>query len=298
MRWLTSRAEGESLFFPPQIATYIVKMACERPDLAGRSLSQWDCAELAQQAQAEGLVDAISAQTVRRILAHHKLKPWRHHMWINAKHPRDGAFYKAVQEIIDLYTRDLAEDEMVLCMDEKTSLQPRPRSHPTKPARSGGHPNLVEHEYTRAGALQLFAAFDTRTGNVCGQCYDRKRQAEFMGFFAHLEREITSSIRAIHIVCDNMRTHHGKQVQAWLKDHPRFQFHFTPVYCSWMNQVEQWFSILQRKRFRIVDFPSKADLQAKIEQFIAQWNEHAHPFNWSTKSVAKVMADAEFKLAA
>ena len=117
-------------------------------------------------------------------------------------------------------------------------------------------------------------------------------------FLEYLETEIPETIRTIHLVCDNVSTHHGKEVQQWLKRHPRFTFHFTPVHCSWMNQVEQWFSILQRKRFQIVDFQSKADLEAKIEQFIHQWNQIAHPFNWTSKSVAKIMAGAPDKLAA
>jgi transposase len=105
-----------------------------------------------------------------------------------------------------------------------------------------------------------------------------------------LDREIPEDITVIHIVLDNLRMHKGKQVQAWLAKHPRFQFHFPPVHCSWMNQVEQWFSILQRKRLAIADFADKAELAARLHTYIHQWNEHAHPFNWTTKSVAKVMA--------
>ena len=90
----------------------------------------------------------------------------------------------------------------------------------------------------------------------------------------------------------NVSTHHGKEVTRWFAKHPRFVVHFTPVHCSWMNQVEQWFSILQRKRLRIVDFISKDHLRVKLEPFIREWNQQAHPFNWSTKSVAKVMAEA------
>jgi transposase len=92
-------------------------------------------------------------------------------------------------------------------------------------------------------------------------------------------------------VCDHVSTHHGQEVCNWLAKHPRLVFHFTPVHCSWMNQVEQWFSIFQRKRLRIADVESTALLQAKIEPFIREWNQHKHPFNWSTKSVAKVMAE-------
>lgn len=287
-----------NLFFPPEVAINLVKLACERPDNLDRSLSQWDCAELAQKLIIDGIVEKISVSTVQKILAHHKLKPWRNHMWLGQKHPRDAEFYKRVENIIDLYTRPLGMDEVVLCVDEKTSLQPRSRLLPTKPAQSGNQPNLVEHEYQRKGALQLFAAFDTRSGTVYGKCFDRKRQVEFIAFLEYLETQFSAEIKTIHLVMDNVPTHHGKKVREWLLNHPRFRFHFTPVHCSWMNQVEQWFGILQRKRFRIADFASKEDLKKKIEKFIKEWNEKAHPFNWSTKSVAKIMANCPEKVAA
>jgi transposase len=273
------------------VAIHVVRLACERPDLLGRSLSQWDCTELARQLIAEGIVSGISAATVRRILVCHHLKPWRHHLWLYPKKPRDEAFYATISELIDLYTRPLHDDEIVLSVDEKTSLQPRPRLSPTRPAQLGNIPSRYEHEYTRSGALNLFAAFDTRSGTVFGQCYPRKRQQEFITFLEQLDAEIDHHINTIHLVCDNVSTHHGKEVLHWSVKHPRFVFHFTPVHCSWMNQVEQWFSIFQRKRLRIADFESTAHLQAKIGQFICEWNQHAHPFNWSTKSVAKVMAE-------
>jgi transposase len=176
-------------------------------------------------------------------------------------------------------------------VDEKTSLQPRPRLSPTRPAPPGNIPSRDEHEYKRSWALKLFAACDTRSGTVFGHCYPRKRQQEFITFLEQLDGELGHHIQTIHLVCDNVSTHHGKEVCTWLVKPPRFVFHFTPVHCSWMNQVEQWFSIFQRKRLRIADFESIEHLQAKIEQFIREWNQHAHPFNWSTKSVAKVMAE-------
>jgi transposase len=271
------------------VALHLVKIACERPDKLGRSLSQWDCRELADQLVRDGVVESISADTVRRILENHQLKPWRHHLWLSAKVPRDADFAARVQEISDLYTRQLKTHEVVLCVDEKTNLQPRPRKAPTKAALPG-QPVLVEHEYGRCGALNLFAAFDTRTGKVYGMTAERKRQEEFIAFLEQLDREFGPDITTIHVVLDNLRMHKGKKVQAWLAQHPRFVFHQPPVHCSWMNQVEQWFSILQRKRLAIVDFASKAELAEKLHQFLAQWNEQAHPFQWTTKSVAKVMA--------
>lgn len=270
----------------------MVKLACERPDKLGRSLSQWDCLELARQLMDDGVVESISPDTVRRILESHKLKPWRKHLWLTPKAPRDAAFCAIVRNICELYTRPLEAHEIVLCVDEKTSLQPRTRLAPTLPAQPG-LPVRVEHEYERKGALNLFAAFDTRTGKVYGQCHERKRQVEFIQFLEHLEREIPAHVTVIHLVMDNLRVHKGKQVLAWLEKHPRFKFHFTPVHCSWMNQVEQWFGILQRKRFGIADFASKADLKEKILQFIAQWNRYAKPFNWTRRSFNKVLAKAE-----
>jgi transposase len=268
---------------------HVVKIACERPDDLGRSLSQWDCAEIARQLVRDGVVAAISAATVRQILRHHRLKPWRQKMWLSPRVPRDAAFAAQVQGICDLYTRPLRPDEVVLCADEMTSLQPRPRKSPTRAAKQD-RPTLVEHEYGRCGALNLFAAFDTRTGQVYGMTASRKRQSEFIAFLEQLDREIPASVTTIHVVLDNLRMHKGKQVQAWLAKHPRFVFHHPPVHCSWRNQVEQWFGILKRKRLRIADFADKERLAERLMAFIREWNEIAHPFNWTSKSVAKVMA--------
>jgi transposase len=280
--------------FPPEVAIFVVKIACERPDELGRSLSQWDCTEIARQLVRDGVVSKISAETVRRILLSHRLKPWRQKTWLSPKVPRDAAFAAQVQEICDLYTRQLRPDEVVLCVDEMTSLQPRPRKSKTL-ATGKDRPTRVEHEYGRCGALNLFAAFNTRTGTVSGMTAARKRQAEFIAFLEQLDREIPTTVTTIHVVLDNVRMHKGKQVQAWLAKHPRFVFHHPPVHCSWMNQVEQWFGIARRKRLRIADFPSKEHLAARLMAFINEWNEIAHPFNWTSKSVAKVMAKCQIE---
>ena len=113
---------------------------------------------------------------------------------------------------------------------------------------------------------------------------------EFIAFLNYLDSMIPAHITSVHVVCDNLSVHKGKEVLKWLSKQPRFVFHFTPVHCSWMNQVEQWFSILQRKRFIIPDFASIEDLRDKVYLYIEQWNQRAHPFKWTTKSVAKVMA--------
>jgi transposase len=269
-----------------------VQLACALPDRVGRSLSLWDCHELARHLVSDGVVATISAETVRRLLDRLDLKPWRFHYWLTPKAPRDAAFYAIVEALCDLYTRPVAPDEVVLSVDEKTSLQPRPRLHPTRPPQAKA-PALVEHEYRRDGALNLFAAFDTRSGHVYGQGHRRKRAAEFVAFLAYLDGQLDPAITRVHLVLDNLRAHKTKAVQAWLAAHPRFLLHFTPVHCSWLNQVEQWFGLLQRKRLRIADFASWADLDRKLRQFIAEWNAHAHPFRWTTASFAKVLAGRE-----
>jgi hypothetical protein len=110
-------------------------------------------------------VETISPQTVQRILAHHTLKPWRPHLWLSPKVPREAAFAAQVQAIVTLSTRPLGAWDMVLCVDEKTSLQPRPRKAPPLAAQPG-QPVRVDHESTRPGALNLLAGFDTRPGTV------------------------------------------------------------------------------------------------------------------------------------
>ena len=240
----------------------------------------------------EGLVPSISRESVRVRLKRNRLKPWRYKMWLSAKVPRDAAFAERVRQMCWLYTHPLAEDERVLCLDENTNLQPRPRLAQTL-AAGVDQPVRLEHEYKRCGALNLLAAFDTRSGEVYGYLAERKRQVELIAFLNQLDAQIPANVRVVHVVLDNVRMHTGKQVMEWLSKHPRFVWHHPPVHCSWMNQVEQWFSILKRQRLRIQDFASKAELAERILTFIEQWNERAHPFRWTTKSFEKILAKCQ-----
>ena len=272
-----------------------MRRACELPEQAGRSLSQWDCAELARQLVRDEVVASISPQTVRRMLAAQRLKPWRSHVWLHPRTPRDATFAAQVRAVADLLTRLPDEHEVVLSLDEMTSLQPRPRRVSTRPAQPG-RPVQVEHEYRRAGATHLFAAFDTRSGQVYGVTTRRKRQVEYLTLLEHLDQAVPASVTAIHLLADNVSVHHGKEVRRWLDGHPRFVAHFTPVHCSWMNPVEQWFGILRRKRLRSPNFADLAALQRAILQFIAEWNEVAHPFRWTPTSFDKILATIDTTL--
>ena len=157
--WLdspTENVQADRRSFPPEVGIHLVNIACEPPNKIGRSLSHWDCAELARQLLADGVATSISPRTVQRILANHKLKPCRKHLWLSSNAPRDAEFCRRVKNICTLYTRKLAPREQVLRVNEKTSLQPRTRKSPTLAARPG-RPVRVEHEYERKGALNLFA---------------------------------------------------------------------------------------------------------------------------------------------
>lgn len=297
MALATSSGPGVARFSPHVVVTHLVKLACALPDEARRSLSLWTCAELASTLVRDGVVESISPQSVQRILSSHRLKPWRVHYWLSAKVPRDADFLRQTNEICELYTRELEPHERVFCVDEKTSLQPRTRTTATLPAKPANIPVRLEHEYKRKGALQLLGAFDTRSGTVIGVCRKKKRQEDFIALLDEIDRQTPESVTHIHIVCDNLRMHKGKKVRAWNDQHPRFQFHFTPVHCSWMNQIEQWFSILQRKRLSAPNFDDLVELESKIESFIAEWNERAHPFRWTKASFAKIIAKAEDSLA-
>lgn len=252
-------------------------------------MSQWDCPAIARELVASKLVANISASSVRRILAANRLQPWRTASWLSTSVPHDAAYAALVRAVVDLYTRPLLETEMVLCVDEKTNLQPRSRTHPTRPARPG-EPVLVENEYARGGAVNLFAAFDTRKGEIFGRCFGRKRAAEFTAFLDELDAAIPATITIVHVVLDNLRVHKGKVAQAWLAAHPRFRFHHPPVHCSWLNQIEQWFAILQRKALAIADFADLAELTARILTYIEYWNARAHPFRWTSASADRALA--------
>ena len=166
------------------------------------------------------------------------------------------------------------------------------------PAQPGGIPIRVEHEYKRKGALNLLASFDTRSGEVIGICRRRKRQVEFIELLEKIDQETPPHITLIHLICDNVSIHKGKQTQAWLKKHPRFRMHFMPVHCSWMNQIEQWFSILQRKRLVASNFADLEELESKLLAFIDEWNEEAHPFQWTDKSFKKILDKCDAEIAA
>ena len=287
----TKNAPAAGRFFPPAVALSVVKLACARPAVAGRSLSQWESAELARQLVRDGVVEASSPQTVQRMLAHHTLKPWRHHLWRSPHVPRDAAFAAQVQEIVTWYTRPLGSGKCVVRRRE-TRLQPRTRKAPTLAAQPG-QPVRVEHAYTRKGALNLFAGFDTRTGTVYATTAERKRQGECIAFLEQGDREVTPAITRSHIVLDHIRRHKGKKVQAWLATPPRFVLHLATRALLLDESGRAVVLDLATHTLAYCRLCGQKALAQRLMAFVAEWNDHAHPFQWSTTSVAKVMAKYE-----
>lgn len=181
---------------------------------------------------------------------------------------------------------------MGLGVDENTRLPPRTRKAPTLAAQPG-IPGRVAHAYSRQGALNLFAGVDTRGGTVYAPTAARKRQVECLTCLAHLDRAMVPTLTTRPMVLDKVRMHKGPQVHTGLTKHPRCVGHLPPVHGAWMNQGEQGCAMVQRKRLQSADCADKHHLAERLLAFVTAWHEQAHPFQWSTKSVAQVMAKCD-----
>ena len=281
---------------PPAVVLHLVARAGALPEQAGRSLSQWDGAERARQLVRDAVVMAIAPQTVPRLLAGHRLKPWRQHVWRHPRTPRDAAFAEHVRAVAARLTRPLAEYEVVLRLDELTSLQPRPRRVATRPAQPG-RAVPVEHAYRRAGATHRFAAFNTRSGQVDGETTRRKRPVAYLTLLAHRDRVIPASITTIHRRTDTVAVDHGRPVRQWLSDHPRGRAPCTPVHGSGMHRVEHWFGSRRRTRRRAPICADRAARQHAIRRFSDEWTVIDHPFRGTARSFETILATVEAPLA-
>ncbi len=171
------------------------------------------------------------------------------------------------------------ENTIVVSIDEKTSIQakqPIRRELPVEP----GKPARREFEYKRHGVQALLAALLVHSGKIVGNVYDRNSRVEFLDFLNQLETEIPAG-KHVHAILDNLQVHKTPEVKAWLEQHPRWSFHFTPTHASWLNQIELWFSILSRRLLRRGSFASQADLKTQLLGFIDRYNPTAKPFAWT-----------------
>jgi transposase len=230
----------------------------------------------------------VSATTVLRVWRDHKLQP---HRARGFKFSTDPDLTDKVTDVVGLYLHP-PEKAVVLCVDEKSQIQALDRTQPLLPMRPG-QVERRSHDYVRHGTATLFAALDIATGEVTGRCYARHRHQEFLTFLQLVAKRYPKI--EIHMVLDNYRTHKHPVVREWLEANPRFHLHFTPTSASWMNQVETWFSILQRKTIRRGVFRSVGSLQSAVHRFIDAWNDHKKPFAWvrtSDEILAKAIPKA------
>jgi hypothetical protein len=262
----------------------IKALACELPARRGLPLARWSVAELRREAIAHGIVAQISGTTLWRWLSQDALRPWRHRCWI---FPRDPNFAAKAGPILDLYqcrwkAAVLGPRDYVLCTDEKTSIQARRRTHRSLPP-APGRPAYVEHEYARKGAWAYLAAWDVHHAKLFGRCEHKTGIAPFERLVAQVMRQQPyRSARRVFWIADNGSSHRGKSASARLRARwPNIVLVHTPVHASWLNQIEVYFSIVQRKLLTPNDFRSLTDLRRHLLNFQNRYEQSAKPFEWT-----------------
>lgn len=216
----------------------------------------------------------LSQTAVSRIWRAFGLKP---HLVDEFKLSPDPQFIDKVRDVVGLYLNP-PDAAVVLCVDEKTQVQALDRTAPVLPLLPGV-PERRTHDYVRNGTTNLYAALDVASGNVIVDMAPRHRAEEFRRFLNLIDKSVPDHL-AVHVVLDNVSTHKTPSIQRWLLRHPRFTFHFTPTYSSWMNLVERWFAELTNKWLRRSTHRSVRDLTASIRTWAANWNDDPKPYVW------------------
>ena len=258
-------------------------LACALPQQQGVPLSRFSCGEIAREVRERGIAARISTATVWRWLSEDAIRPWRYRSWIFSSDP---AFQEAAGRVLDLYHDSwegeaLGPDEYVISADEKTSIQARRRLHVSLPP-GPGKALRVEHEYERQGALTYLAAWEVRGGKIYGRLEENNGIEPFGRLVEQvMSREPYRSAKRVFWIMDNCSSHRGQRCalrlkQAW----PNLEVVHLPVHASWLNQIEIYFSILQRKVLTPNDFVSLPVLSERILAFEARYGQIAHPFEW------------------
>jgi len=217
----------------------------------------------------------VSKDTVQRVWSARGLKP---HLVKTFKLSNDPRFEEKLIDVVGLYLNP-PDGAIVLCMDEKSSVQALDRTQASLPMVKGRAATMT-HDYKRNGTTTLFAALDVLTGKVIGSCLPKHRHSEFLRFLKVIDAEVPGGLE-VHLILDNYATHKHPNVQAWLGKHPRFHLHFTPTSSSWLNLVERWFRELTDKALRRGVFHSVPDLIASIEAYLEAHNNDPKPFVWT-----------------
>lgn len=258
-------------------------LACELPHEHGLPLSRLSIPEIRREAIKRGLVASVGTTTVWRWLSEDAIRPWAHRNWI---FPRVPDFKEKAERVLELYEgswegRSLTDGDFVISTDEKTSIQARARVHPTvRP--SAGRPMLVEHEYERKGAWAYIAAWDVQRAKIFGRCELKTGIEAFSRLLEQvMSQEPYRSAQRVFWIMDNGSSHRGEACAKRLKARwPAIIPVHTPVHASWLNQIEIYFSIVQRKVITPTDFSSLEDLADRLARFERHYETVAAPFQW------------------
>lgn len=280
------------VFSPSHVRARITALACTLPKEWGKPLSRWSCQALAELAKAKRIVPDISVSTIGRWLRADHIKPWQFRSW---QQPTDPRFLEKAIPILRLYERaqELASvGHIVVCADEKTSLQARKAIGGSRPAQPG-RPVLVGDRYQRKGAIQLFTGLLVHSGETLARCFDRKRFCDFQPFLQMIFGSLwCRKIRVLHLILDNGPTHAPKRINAWIKslDLPfRVKIHWLPIHASWLDQVEIVFSHVQRYVLTPNDFQDTDEIETVLMRHFKERNRHPKPVRW-TYTVKKLKA--------
>jgi transposase len=277
------RRSGRPRVFPAAVVAQAKAVACELPTTRGVPTSRWSLADLREELIATRLVDDVAISTLWRWLDADPIKPWQHRSWI---FPRDPDFAAKAGRVLDLYARRfqgrrLEPGEFVLSADEKTSIQARCRCHPSLPP-GVARAMRVEHEYQRRGALAYLAAWDVHQARLFGRC----EPATGIQPFGRLVAQVMAgapyaSARQVFWVVDNGSSHRGQaSVERLEGAWPNLRLVHLPVHASWLNQIEIYFSIVQRKVLTPNDFTDLGDLKQRLLAFQRRYQQTAVPFDW------------------
>lgn len=247
----------------------LVKTVTEPPPHSAR----WTMEAIARRLHEQGV--AMSASQVWRVCRSLDLKPWQTESWMTSHDPE---FWAKAADVCGLYLSP-PDNAVVWSVDEKSGMQAKSRVNPTRPAVPGAAVR-TEFEYRRHGTAVLFAALNVHEGDVAGWVTDSTRTDNFVEFLADLDSYTPDGLD-LHCIVDNLSTHFTPKVQEFLAAHPRIVLHRTPTHASWLNQIELFFSILERRLLRHGEFDSIDDLTARIVAFINDYNRRAKPFRWT-----------------
>lgn len=270
-------------------------LACELPHEHGIPVSRLSTAEICRAAAERGWVASIGETTVWRWLSEDAIRPWCHRSWV---FPRDPDFHQKAGRVLDLYAgkwrgQPLSSDDYVISADEKPSIQARRRLHATLPPRAD-RVMRVEHEYERCGAWTYLAAWDVHRARVFGRCAQHNGIASFDRLVAQvMRRRPYCQARRVFWIIDNGSAHRGwRCVERLQRRWPNIIPVHTPIHASWLNQVEIYLSIVQRKVLSPNDYDSLEAVPHRLRQFEQHYSRIAQPFQWkfTRRDLIKLLA--------